>query len=274
MTTKHKNISTQANLLLSKVSNQQKCFRLDDAYNFMPLSNPLSVRKLLSEMTERGLLMRLKAGLYHVIPFEEDPNSYMPEWHGITSCLVEKAENYVGYYSALQIHGLITQPSLKEQIVVAEQQKPSELTIRKVIFQFIYHNPTHFFGWTSKWVDPYQKIRCSDLEKTIIDCLFQPEYAGGIVEIAKALYTCHHQLNYPRLIMYIDQFKSQAVLKRLGFLLELMNINTTITEDLRKQKSSSYILLDPSLPKAGKYISRWSIQQNLDSDTIKSAINT
>jgi predicted transcriptional regulator of viral defense system len=39
-------------------------------------------------------------------------------------------------------------------------------------------------------------------------------------------------------------------------------------------KTASYVLLDTELPKAGKRISRWSIQQNLEIETIKSAIYT
>jgi len=42
--------------------------------------------------------------------------------------------NYIGYYSALQIHNLITQPSLNEQIVVSEQLKPSILKVKNTDF--------------------------------------------------------------------------------------------------------------------------------------------
>jgi predicted transcriptional regulator of viral defense system len=70
------------------------------------------------------------------------------------------------------------------------------------------------------------------------------------------------------------QFKSQAVIKRLGFLLETLAIETEIIEQLHKKRTLSYILLDTELPGSGKMNSRWSIQQNLDTDTILSAIYT
>ncbi len=41
-----------------------------------------------------------------------------------------------------------------------------------------------------------------------------------------------------------------------------------------KIKTVSYVVLDTELPKVGKRNSRWSIQQNLETDTIKSAIYT
>ncbi len=73
---------------------------------------------------------------------------------------------------------------------------------------------------------------------------------------------------------YAKKFDSQAVIKRLGFLLEILEINTKVIQELQQMITSSYVLLDTELPKTGKRISRWSIQQNLESETIKSAIYT
>ena len=44
--------------------------------------------------------------------------------------------------------------------------------------------------------------------------------------------------------------------------------------NLQKMKSPSYVLLDTELPKTGKRNSRWSIQENLKTDTIQSALFT
>ena len=41
----------------------------------------------------------------------------MPGGHLLAEPLSGGGRYYIGYYSALQIHGLITQPSLKEQVV-------------------------------------------------------------------------------------------------------------------------------------------------------------
>lgn len=51
-------------------------------------------------------------------------------------------------------------------------------------------------------------------------------------------------------------------MKRLGFLLEFLEINTEIIEKLQEKKTNSYVLLDTELPKKGKRLSRWGIQQN------------
>lgn len=275
MNTESKNISTQSAQLLSYFNEQNRpCFDIDLAQKALPNSKVGTIRELLSDMTKRGLLMRLKEGIYHIIPYEANAETFMPDWHLIVEHIVNDAPHYIGYYSALQIHNLITQPSLKEQIVVSKQLRPSEIKIKDVPFQFIYHNEKHFFGAKKIWIDSFNKVLCSDLEKTFIDCLFKPDYAGGIVEIARAIYVSKDKIKYDTLLEYAKRFGSQAVIKRLGFLLELLEIQNNIIDELQKLKTASYIALDTELPKKGIYNKRWSILQNLEAETIKSAIYT
>ena len=115
---KHKYILKQSNDLLSYFNETgQNCFKYSEAVLALPQSRESALKELLSDMTKRGLLMRLKKGLYYIIPYEKDAETFMPDWHLIAQYLVNDADHYIGYYSALQIHSLITQPSLKEQIV-------------------------------------------------------------------------------------------------------------------------------------------------------------
>jgi predicted transcriptional regulator of viral defense system len=275
MTMKNKLISTQSNKILTHFYQMDKnCFDYSEAQTALPESSESALKELLSDMVKRGLLMRLKKGLYYIIPYEQEARSFMPDWHLLAEPLTKGTEHYIGYYSALQVHNVITQPSLKEQIVVAKQIRPSTLKIKDVRFQFIYHNADHFFGSKKIWIDSFNQVMCSDLEKTFIDCLFKPDYAGGIVEIARAIHTSKDVIKYDRLLEYAQRFKSQAVIKRLGFLLETLEINSGISNQLQKAKTVSYVLLDTELPKSGTMISRWSIQQNLETETIKSAIYT
>lgn len=272
---KTKTIPKQSSKILSYFNEQTlACFDISSAQNAIPNSSKGAIRELLCDMVKRGLLMRLKEGIYHIIPYEANPETFMPDWHLVAEHLVNDSKFYIGYYSALQIHQLITQPSLKEQIVVSKQLRPSEIKIKQIPFQFIYHNEKHFFGTKKIWIDNFHKVLCSDLEKTIIDCLFKPDYAGGIVEVSKAIYKSKDKTNYDTLLDYAKRFDSQAVIKRLGFLLELLEINTPIIGELQKLKSASYITLDTELPKNGTYKTHWSVLQNLDSETIKSAIYT
>jgi len=275
MSTFQKNISTESSTLLTYLAkNKKRCFTVSNAKIALPESSENTLIKLLSDMVTRGLLMRLKKGVYCVIPYEEDPEYYMPEWHILPEYLISGGDYYIGYYSAMEIHNLITQPSLKEQIVVSKQVKPSIQKVKDVTFQFIYHNEKHFFGYKKKWINSYDKVWCSDLEKTIIDSLYKPDYAGGIAEVARGLYKSENDISFDKLLEYVIKFDTQVVIKRLGFLLELLEIENDIIPKLQELKTASYTILDTELPKTGKMHSRWSIRQNLDTETIKSAIYT
>ena len=246
----------------------KKCFTIEEAYLLISNSAKDNVKRMLCNMTKRGLLMRVKEGVYYVIPFEQDAKTFMPDWHLLSQYLVGDAEYYIGYFSALQIHNLTTQPNLKEQIVVNRQIKPSTLFVKEIPFQFIYHNEKHFFGNKKTWIDSFNRAQCSDLEKTIIDCLFKPEYAGGITEIVKAIYKIKDKIDYSKILQYLKRFDSQAVIKRLGFLFELLEIKNSEIDEMQKLQTDSIVLLEPSFPKEGKTTSRWAIRQNIDTDSI------
>lgn len=270
-----KNLSFQSSGLLQKLNQGSNTFfSLERAYQLLPDSSKPTVRRLLSDMTERGLLLRIKNGLYCIIPYDQDASTYFPNWHLIAQHLATAANFYIGYYSAMEIHSLITQPALREQIVVDKQIKPSSLKIKGHKFQFIYHNKEHFFGLKNIWIDSFNKVQCSDLEKTFIDCLYKPDYAGGITEIAKAFFKSKEKIDYEKLLDYCKQFKAQSVIKRLGFLLEILDINNPVIEKLHQLKTASFVLLEPSYERKGKLISKWSVQQNIETNDITSSIFT
>ena len=160
---KHKNISYQSNNLLAFFLDKGKlCFTFPEVLEALHGIAPNTARQLLSDMAKRGLLMRIRNGLYYIIPFDQDPETFMPDWHLLASPLTKGYEYYIGYYSALQLHQLITQPSLTEMIVTNHQLKPSLIKVRDVTFQFVYHNKTHFFGTTEvycKWFDSQAVIK-------------------------------------------------------------------------------------------------------------------
>lgn len=248
-------------------------FTISEVYMLFPELAKSSLRVHLKNMIDDGLLFRVRNGIYYIIPFEYDSETFVPDWHLLVESL-SIYDHYIGYYSALHIHNLITQPSLIEQIVVNKQIHPANISIRNVRFQYVYHNEKHFFGYEKIWIDNSNKVYCSDLEKTIVDCLFKPYYSCGIIEIGKALYKAQKRIDFEKLMEYVDRFGSIAVAKRLGYLLELFDIQTSIILALKKKITKTIILLDTELPKRGKICSYWGIQQNVETEEIKNSIYT
>lgn len=272
---KEKTLSTaSANLIRYFNDLNQPAFKLSEASAVLQASSYDAIRKLVRDMVNRGLLLRLKDGVYWIIPYDQRVAEYFPNTHLVAGYLVGDANYYIGYYSALELHGLTTQPSMLELIVVDKQIKPKLLKSSDNQFRFIYHNKAHFFGVKQIWIDSYNKVASSDLEKTFIDCLFRPDMGGGISEIAKALYKVKDKIDYERLFLYSKKFGTQAVIKRLGFLLELLGIENDILQKLQKLKTQSFTLLEPSYEKKGKFNTDWSIRQNIDTEDIVSSIFT
>ena len=184
-------------------------------------------------------------------------------------------EYYIGYYSAMQIHGLITQPGLKGIIVTNLQIKPSTKNIRGIEFQFVYHIETRFFGYKNTWINQHEKVMVSDIEKTIVDAVSRPHLCGGIVEVGKTIYETRGKIKLDTLISYLTQNESQAAIKRYLFISDLVGIDWTAHHEGMLQKiGSSFSLLDTSAPDQGRKDSRFGLKINMDTETIKNSIFT
>jgi predicted transcriptional regulator of viral defense system len=270
-----KNISYRSASLLDTLNREDRqFFTLKDAMRILSGSKPDAVRQLISDMVKRGLLLRIKGGLFNVIPYEKDSSIYFPNWHLTAEALVKPVNYYIGFYSALDIHGLITQPSLIEQAVTENQVHPKYLVIKKVRFEFITLNAERFFGYKEMWIDDYNKVNCSDIEKTIIDCLNLPGYANGISEILKAIYAGRNKIDPDKMLTYLEKYNSIPVYKRLGFILTHLNIMPELVKSIRHCTGKSYTLLDSSLPKKGKYNTEWKIIDNAGIQSILNSLST
>ncbi|MBX7046233.1 MAG: transcriptional regulator [Ignavibacteria bacterium] len=273
MNTNNRILSGKANFLLESLISQNKnFFNIQDAIEIIENSSITNVSELLRSIARRGRIRKISAGLYCIVPLGENADTYLPDWHLTAKELVNNSPYYIGFYSALDIHGLITQPSLTEQVVTSKQFIPKHKKIGSVKFEFIYFNEKHFFGFENTWIDKYDKIQCSDLEKTFIDCLYKPGYGSGITEIVKAIYKARDKISEEKMLNYLEKFDSQAVMKRLGFILSKLDILYMLRKYLQSNITKVYTPLDPSLPSEGKYHSQWSIQENIQFEEIKNSL--
>ncbi len=64
----------------------------------------------------------------------------------------------------------------------------------------------------------------ADAEKTVLDCLDRPQSAGGIPEVAATLKNGQGRLDWAKFADYALRFRSQALLQRLGYLVDTLEI--------------------------------------------------
>jgi predicted transcriptional regulator of viral defense system len=232
-----------------------------------------ATRMLLSDLVSKKWLIRLAPGHYLIVPLSAGEKAEFTEnWYVVAKHLIEPNPYYLSYYSALDIHEMTTQPLMTIYISTSRRRKQAK--VLGATFRFVYTNPSKLWGIDEIWVKPAEKAKVSDLERTIIDCLDNPKLCGGISEVAKGLWKKREELDYAKLVRYVDRFGSKAVAKRLGFLLELYRLGDNVIPKLKNFVTPTFILLDPSLPAKGKYQSAWRLRINLHSEELKEIIKT
>jgi predicted transcriptional regulator of viral defense system len=234
-------------------------FRLEQVRDITGLSEA-SARSFVRKLVDRGVAARLKPGLYVLVPFELGRERQYPGNPLVVAREIMRGEDYyLSHATAMEIHGMTTQPQL---VVTVSTPKPRRsVTALGVEFQFARCRRRHLFGLTDHWATKQEKVRVSDLERTIIDGLKQPEHCGGMTEVAKGLWMRRQDLNVDRLVQYAKRIGVGAVVRRLGFLLETYEIAPApVLDRLRNRLTSTYVRLDPVLPAEGKRLRRWRLQ--------------
>ncbi len=278
MTIKHNNPSKtlgsrSAGLVMALHEQGHPIFTLADAQNITGLKGT-SARTLVHKLVGRGIATRLQPGVFQLVPPELGRESqYLGNPYVVARELMGRKPYYLSHASAMDIHNMVTQP----QLVVCVTS-PKAMRGRLVLgteFRFIRCKPEHFFGVVDHWVSKQEKVMVSDLERTVLDGLRQPEYCGGVTEVAKGLWIRRADLNVARLIDYAHRLNVGAVMRRLGFLMEVYSLGTASErERLRGSVSETYSLLDPVMPPQGKHITRWHLRLNVDPEEFHAVIGT
>jgi predicted transcriptional regulator of viral defense system len=257
-----------ANLLTELHEIGRMIFTLSDVEKVTGLS-PKSARNFVAKVVSRGLATRLKPGLFILVPFELGrEREYLGNPYVVAREIAGGKEYYLSYASAMDLHGMVTQPRL---VVYTSATKPIRPhIILGTEFRFVRCKPQHLFGLIDHWVDKTEKVRVSDLERTVIDGLKHPEYCGGFSEVARGFWMRHDDFQPKLLVDYALRLGVGAVIRRLGFLLEVCEV---LAPDqiarLRSKLTATYHLLDPVLPPGGKFFSRWRLRLNVSPDEIR-----
>jgi predicted transcriptional regulator of viral defense system len=269
-----KTLGSQAAQLVTSLHEDNKVvFRLEDVQRILGLEEP-TIRSLVRKLVNRGVVARLKPGLFILVPFELGrEREYMGNPLIVARELAGGKDYFLSHGTAMEIHGMVTQPQLVVHVTTPAQRRP--IRIMGTEFRFIVSAKDGFFGLTDHWVTKQEKVRVSDSERTILDGLRLPEYCGGLTELAKGLWIRKPNLKAGRLVDYALMMDVGAVIRRLGYLMELYDIGTPEEHDrLSNRLTDTYANLDPLMPAEGKYLRKWRLRLNVSSDELLSAVRT
>ncbi len=271
---KPKTLGPQAAHLVVTLYEQNKpIFRLKEVQKILRL-NEVSSRNFVRKLVNRGVVTRLKPGLFILVPLELGKEAeYIGNPFIVAREIMGGKDYFLSHATAMEIHGGVTQPQL---VVYVTTLKPRRsINAHGIEFRFIHSQKKYFFGISDHWITKQEKVKVSNLERTIIDGFKQPEYYGGLTEVAKGLWMRHQDVNVNRLINYAIKIGVGAVIRRLGFLLELYKIGTSEDwEILSSHLTETYVRLDPLLPPEGKFLRKWRVQLNVSPEELLSVVRT
>lgn len=259
-----------ATLLKDLLSQGKIFFTLDDACAISGKSRQ-QISNFLRDLVNREILARIKSGVFLILQMGHE-STQLDNWPIIAHFLADGNDYFISYYSAMRLHGMTTHPLLDVTLTMSKRNKSKK--IHNISYQFIYIKPEHFWGADPLWVSKQNKVWISDLERTLLDGFDRPELCGGIIEVVKGIWTKQKDINWTKLVEYAKNYHSKAAVKRLGYILEKLNIGIECIHHLEKiiEPRKDYILLDPNGAKAGSFLSRWRVQQNINVDEIKASV--
>jgi predicted transcriptional regulator of viral defense system len=134
-------------------------------------------------------------------------------------------------------------------------------------FRFITVKEEHFFGVIRRTLDG-KPIHVTNREKTLLDAAARPDLSGGLVQLAQALRATHSDINWPQLDGYLARWGGGAVVKRLGYLLEMLALpipeRETRLKRWQEMLTQGISPLEPGSNARGQTVTRWRVYANVD----------
>jgi predicted transcriptional regulator of viral defense system len=241
---------------------ERSIFFVEEAAKFLKL--PVNkTRTSLGYLARRGWLTRIKPGLYTVVPLGIiNPQEYRKNVWVIATQIF--APCYIGGWSAAEYWALTDQIFNSVFVCTTKSFRKKETIIQGT--QFILKLVSNYGHTKSIW-EENTKIQVSDPAQTLTDILDDPNSGGGMRHVAEIV-NAFFETNFPKdynLVTYLTECKNRTAYKRLGYILETLNIDATeLIAECQKNISAGYSTFDPGIKTRGTYNRRWNLIINAE----------
>lgn len=240
----------------------RRLFRAEEAFAFW--SSKEIARKALSRLVKDGWLERIERGLYLIVPLEAGLDGHWSEDSMVIASQLAP-NGAVGYWTALHHWGMTEQIPRTVFVQTPKRKSRSRLTVLGVGYKFVFVTGRKFFGVAKQWSDGIE-YRITDREKTLVDALDRPDLCGGLPVLAGSFGNAG-DLDWDRFDSYLKRFSSGAVYKRLGYMVERLEVplpeaprRLTVW---RRRMTTGVAFLDPRGPQKGPINNRWRVRVNV-----------
>ncbi len=259
-------ITDRETKLLSTLAEDGKTvFELKDLSDVLKTTYKNS-KVIVDRLRKKKWIIQLTRGKYLLVPLSAGIKSKYTEHELIIASHLAR-NYYVGYWSALNHYGFTEQTPFTVLVVTT-----SRLRSRKILdvnYKFITVGKRKFVGITNVFIGN-KLVRMSNKSKTIADALDRPDLCGGISEVAKCLWNAKKDISLHDIIKYSKLMNNSAIIKRLGYLIDVLQIETSKNEHATMPSlvGKGYSPLDPISGKKGTYNTKWNLLLNISEKSL------
>jgi predicted transcriptional regulator of viral defense system len=224
---------------------------------------------VLSRLSRKGWVQRLKAGVYRIVPLGSDTAEPVPAdaW-AIGMELFSPC--YISGWSAAEHWDLTEQIFNSTAIFTSQKKRKKDFVIAGLRYRIKFIEAENFFGLKQIW-SSNKAMQIADIHRTIIDILDDPAIGGGgrhAFDITKS-YWQKNESDPDILYQYAEKLNHPAVVKRLGFIAERVGkLPDSWTSKLQSKIKTGIIKLDPHGPNSGPIVSKWGLRINIPLEDI------
>lgn len=218
---------------------------------------------LLSYHIKAGNLIRIRRGLYAVVPQGASPESYMVDPYLVAAKLVDDA--VIGYHSALAFYG--KSYSVTHQFCVLTHSRSASIPFRDDVFQLVLF-PKSLREKNLQLCEVKTilhrgcQLRVTGFERTLVDMLDRPDLSGGWEEIWRSLESVEY-FDLDKVIEYALLLDNATTIALVGFYLEQhqdeLRVKATQLKELETHRPKQPHYLDKTKLVASQYIQRWNL---------------
>ena len=255
--------SLESKLILRLEWEKKPVVNIEETSQILEIS-PDYARLVLHRLASDGWLKPIVPGKYELIPAERgeyafpDTNPFFIGSHIVSPY-------YFSFATSAYHYGLTTQAPLTVYIAT-NGGKTKRRLVREKIYQTVNLPEKKFFGFDE--VDAYgQNVIMASVEKTILDSLDKPKYAGDIPEVATMLWRGRNRIDWEKMNGQAERFGTKSLNQRLGYLISLLNLEIpkSILNELLAQIGSNTCYLGQlsRWDRGGDYDPVWKVVENI-----------
>jgi len=227
-------------------------------------TNPHTMKALLAYHHKQGHVLRVRRGLYVVVPRGTSPDSFAPDPYLVASRLDD--DSVLSHHTALELHGRAY--SVWEEFIYSTRHRRGlRLTFQGRRYRAVPHPPgvlraeREDFGVQT--VDRGgTDARLTTLERSLVDVLHRPDLGGGWEETWRSLESVEF-FDLDAVVEYAGLLDNATTAAKVGFYLEQHREPLIVTEAhlerLQALAPKRPHYMERSKRETGRFVARWNL---------------